>query len=1157
MARRLFDVRPMATPTSPFHELIAGKTQSVSLYKSGPGSLVTLCRDLVAKGRTVVLIAPGAADLSQITALLHLFFPVSDNPAAERSWAALPSYTPGLPSQAVWARRWAFLQACANTQKPKVLCLSVDNLLPKWPPMEALENNFLELKVGEDLLPEMVLDQASAWGYRRVGMVGQPGDLALRGDLLDLFPPGYDHPVRLEFYGDTLENIRLFDVNSQRSLAEVREVSILPVAPAILTEPFLTRSRALWAKLALTGEISRATQAHLEDKLLKGDGTIWPGLYYDSPVPLEDWLPKDAVFVLAQSSSLRPRLEEQEFGWVKELDKLSATQGVCWPRHQIIWPEAMARRAWQGKPQLVFEELVIGHEKHGVDLPERKIENFQDLFWRPDEVRRPWSTLVAAMKQWEEERRQVLMSFHSQQSRRKFLKLAEHEGITLLQEPATGKPGMYALVSPLRRGMELSWNNSLILPEDVLQPGSEKSARPRPEKGFKGLAAFEDVNPGDLLVHRDYGLARFEGLSRLSVDQAANDYLLLLFDGGDKLYLPVDRLSLVQRYKGPEGSEPSLDRLGGSRWKTSREKAKKAIERIAQDLVEMYAYRRVAKGYAYGPVNELYWEFEATFGFEETPDQDRAISEVLEDMERPEPMDRLVCGDVGFGKTEVAMRAAFRAVLDGKQVALLCPTTVLAEQHYQNFVKRLEGFPVNVGMLSRFVSAKWAKMVTESAAKGELDILIGTHRLLSKDVSFPRLGLIILDEEQRFGVKHKEKLKTLKMNVDALTLTATPIPRTLQLSLSGIRGLSVMETPPVDRKAVDTALVDRDERMLANIVARELERQGQVFWVHNRVQNLAAVADFVKKLAPGARIGMAHGQMAEKDLEESMHKFWHGEIDVLVCTAIIESGLDFPRANTLIVDNAQMFGLGQLYQLRGRVGRSERQAYAYFVVPSIDHVPELARKRLRVILDMDYLGAGFQIAMEDLRLRGAGNILGEAQSGHIAKIGLDLFLEMLDEEVRRVKGEPPREEVETELNLSVPARIPEQYVPDSKERLRLYKNLTAAQTETDLIEAMADIKDRFGHAPEEVENFVAVLKLKRVLTKLGVRRADVHPSKVVLTWDEGAQTVTPEALISWITPRQGVAKLLPPAKMELRLAQESPLRQSLGEAAAELAKLIA
>ena len=1146
----------MSRPTSPLFDFLAGKISGVSFYKSGAGSLVTLCREAQSRGRTVVVLTAGAAELAQITALLQLTLGAETGPLEERSWAVLPSYAPGLPGQVAWAKRWAFLYAAAQRSRPRILCLSVENLLPKWPPVAALEHNILALRAGEDMSPELVLDQAAMWGYRRVGMVSQAGDMALRGDLLDLFAPGYEHPVRLEFFGDTLENIRFFDVNTQRSVAEAKEVEVLPVVAAILAEPFLSQARELWERLAGTGELSRDVQARLEDMVVKGDGNIFPGLYYQEPVSLAEWLPRDAVFALAQSGSLRPRLEEQEFGWVTWLGKMKAGEGVNWPRHQVLWPEGMARRVWRDKPQLLFEELVLGHEKTGVDLAERKIENFQDLFWRPDEGRRPWSTLVAALKRWEEERRQVLLSFRSRQSRQKFLKLCEHEGISLVQElPVGDKPGLYALVSPLRRGMELVWNGSLILPEDVLQPGTGKTLQAKPEKGFKGLSAFEDVSPGDLLVHRDYGLARFEGLNRLSVDQTANDYLLLTFDGGDKLYLPVDRLTLVQRYKGPEDTAPSLDRLGGARWKTSREKAKKAIEKIAQDLVEMYAYRRVAKGYAYGPVDELYWEFEATFGFEATPDQDKAIVEVLEDMERPEPMDRLVCGDVGFGKTEVAMRAAFRAVLDGKQVALLCPTTVLAEQHYQNFMRRLEGFPVTVGMLSRFVPPKRAKMVTEAAAKGTLDILIGTHRMLSKDVSFPRLGLIILDEEQRFGVKHKEKLKALKMNVDCLTLTATPIPRTLQLSLSGIRGLSVMETPPVDRKPVETALVDRDERMLANILARELERQGQVFWVHNRVQSLAGVADFVKRIAPGARVGMAHGQMHEKDLEEAMRDFWHGEIDVLVCTAIIESGLDFPRANTLVVDNAQMFGLGQLYQLRGRVGRSDRQAYAYFVVPSIDRIPELARKRLQVILDMDYLGAGFQIAMEDLRLRGAGNILGEAQSGHIAKIGLDLFLELLDEEVRRVRGEPQREEVETELNVGIPARIPESYVPDSKERLRLYRKLSVAGTEAGLAEALADLRDRFGHAPEEVENFVTVLELKRVLTRLGVRRADIHPSKVALTWDEKACPVAPEAVLAWMAKQRGMARLMPPARLELGLDQSLPPKAAIALATRALAEL--
>ena len=530
----------------------------------------------------------------------------------------------------------------------------------------------------------------------------------------------------------------------------------------------------------------------------------------------------------------------------------------------------------------------------------------------------------------------------------------------------------------------------------------------------------------------------------------------------------------------------------------------------------------------------MYREFEATFGFEETPDQAKAIDDVFDDMAGSEPMDRLVCGDVGFGKTEVALRAAFRAVTDGRQVALLCPTTVLAEQHYQTFTRRMEGFPVRVAMLSRFVPPARQKLVVQAAARGEVDILIGTHRLISKDVDLPNLGLLILDEEQRFGVKHKEKLKLLRKNIDVLTLTATPIPRTLQLSLSGLRGLSVIETPPEDRKPVETALVERDETLLASVLARELERGGQVFWVYNRVEGLEQVAEYVRTLAPGARVGMAHGQMNERALEDAMHGFWHKELDVLVCTAIVESGLDFPNANTLIVDQAQMFGLGQLYQLRGRVGRSDRQAYAYFVVPSLDRLPEISKRRLRIILELDYLGAGFQVAMEDLRLRGAGNILGEVQSGQIARVGLDLFLEMLEEEVRRIRGGPLTQETSPELQFVFEAHLPADYVADSKERLRYYKALSSARSQLLLVELAAEMRDRFGPMPEAAKNFLAVLEVKAVLARLQVLRAELSPGRAVLHWGQETGAVSPETLVAWVGASTRQARLLPPSKVELR-----------------------
>ncbi|MBU1247957.1 MAG: transcription-repair coupling factor, partial [Proteobacteria bacterium] len=624
----------------------------------------------------------------------------------------------------------------------------------------------------------------------------------------------------------------------------------------------------------------------------------------------------------------------------------------------------------------------------------------------------------------------------------------------------------------------------------------------------------------------------------------------------DRLYLPVDRINLVQRYKGPEGASPALDRLGGGRWNKATEKARKAIEKIARDLVEMYARRKVSKGYSYGPPDELYREFESTFGFDETPDQEKAVRDVLLDMSLDEPMDRLVCGDVGFGKTEVALRAAFRAACEGKQVALLCPTTVLAEQHYQTFRQRMEPFPVKVAMLSRFVPKARQKTILEAARRGEVDVLIGTHRLLSKDVELPNLGLMILDEEQRFGVKHKERMKKMRQDIDVLALTATPIPRTLQLSLSGIRKLSVIETPPLDRKPVETALVERDEAMLRTVLKRELERGGQVFWVHNRVQGLARVTEFVAKLAPDARIGMAHGQMNERELEDTIHGFWHRELDILVCTAIIESGLDFPNANTLIVDQAQMFGLGQLYQLRGRVGRSERQAYAYFVVPSLDQLPQISKRRLRIILDMDYLGAGFKVAMEDLRLRGAGNILGEVQSGQIARVGLDLFLEMLEEEVRRIRGEAPRSHADPELSLLFAAHLPAGYIPDARERLHYYRALSTASGEVDRVELAAELRDRFGPLPEPVANFMAVLALKETLKVLSAARAELFPGRASISWDAEGQGIPAEHLLEWIEPRERMVRLKPPGTVEIRFPKGATVPDGIEFVRAELDALV-
>ena len=1124
------------------------------IFKSGPATHVYLAYYLLSQGKDVALVLPSSTDLPQYKAIINLLATKKEDAVAnfwEQDWVFFPDFIPEKDSKQIWAQRWSALFNLTNKNTPKAIVSSVDNFLALFPPKEVVENSFLYLAAGEEYPLEKLLEKLITWGYERVSMVSSQGEISRRGDILDVYAPGYVHPVRIEFFGDFIENIRLFEPISQRSKQELQETLILPVAPDLMEEAYKQEAKKKIEKLWVTGEISKEQKFTFFSTLEENNYSFLPGLYYEKPATLEHFLTEKTYFLLVDGANFRSRLDEAYWSWQEWADTVEL------PLREIVHTPAHVHTVWEKRPRVFFDSLVMGQktEQGYIELPEKKVTSFFDLFWKPEHKARPWSALLQALKEWKETYNQVILSFHNQKSRQKFLQLIAEEKIFPVTNYTPQKKGLFALISNLSQGMVLEWNHILILAEDVLQP--DKGQRPkRRSVDFKGLTSFEEIAENDLLVHRDYGLARFGGLKRIKVGSVANDYLLLLYAGGDKLYLPVDRLNLVQKYKGPEGISPGLDKLGGSGWQKTKDRVRKAIAKIARDLVNMYAYRKVAKGFSYGTPSELYFEFEASFGFDETPDQEKAIKEVLADMERPEPMDRLVCGDVGFGKTEVAMRAAFRAVIDGKQVALLCPTTVLAEQHYQNFRQRMEDFGVKVAMLSRFVPKARQNLIVQAAKRGEIDILIGTHRLLSGDVYLPKLSLLILDEEQRFGVKHKEKLKKLRQNIDVLTLTATPIPRTLQLSLSGIRTLSVIETPPAERKPVQTAIIERDPKFLKEVLLRELERGGQVFWVYNRVQGLDQVVNYVSQLAPEARVAKAHGQMPEKDLEETMHRFWHQEIDILVCTSIIESGLDFPKANTLIVDQAQLFGLGQLYQLRGRVGRSGEQAYAYFIVPALDRLSEQARKRMQIILEMDYLGAGFQIAMQDLRLRGAGNILGEAQSGHIGKVGLDLFLEMLDEEVRKLKGESRSREVEPELNIGFTAHIPEEYIIDTSERLKYYKMLSSCTTEQDFDEIKAEIRDRFGKIPAELETFIQVLKVKQKLSLLGIVKAELFEQKMVLSWPEDMQKINPLALVKWIEENQKLARLIPPAKLELRLRSDQSIAEALDTAAAKLDELV-
>ncbi len=1125
---------------SELQKFLSGPERLIRVFKSGPASQMYLAQTLLEQGKNVVLVLPPSADPHLYASLAALFAPHDrEVPFWERQWIRFPQCSVDEPRRSPWPERWKALYSLGQGGVRGVL-LPLENLIQKWPSPDVLRMEHAGLSLGEEMDQEDLLETLINWGYSRVSMVTAVGEISLRGDIVDIFCPGYDHPLRLEFFGDVLERIRLFEPMSQRSRAELKAVRIVPVAGCIGAPTYREAARALYDGWTKLGEIARATRADLEKELLEGHPHLPPCMYYPDCVGLDSWLPDNTVFLMAEAQDLRPKLEEAGWTWQNHF----RDESRLWPRHGLLLTSGDARKIWESSRQILFESLVMGVREDGVELPEEAVSSFEDLFWNPEERKRPWRALMQELHTWRRTFAQTILCFHTEQSRKKFLQLAaQDEHVPQISYDASAK-GLFALVGSMGHGMRLPWATIQILPESVLQPGAPK-AHKTTSKAFKGLDTFDDLGADDLLVHRDYGLCRFDGLHRVKFGNVANDYLLLRYDGDDKLYLPVDRLGQVQRYKGPEGAVPALDRLGGSAWTKARERTRQAIAKIAHDLVEMYAYRKIAKGFQYNPVSELYWEFEASFGFEETRDQEKAIADVLADMEKNEPMDRLVCGDVGFGKTEVALRAAFRAVMDGKQVALLCPTTVLAEQHYQTFRQRMEPFSINVGLLSRFVPTAGQKQVVEAARRGQIDVLIGTHRMLSKDVEFANLSLLVLDEEQRFGVKHKERIKKMRSTIDVLTLTATPIPRTLQLSLSGIRGLSVIETPPRDRKPVMTSLMERDPEQLKAILERELERGGQVFWVYNRVQGLERVAEFVSGLVPQARVGMGHGQMKAQDLEETMHKFWHGELDVLVCTAIVESGLDFPKANTLIVDQAQLFGLGQLYQLRGRVGRSSEQAYAYFVIPDLDRLQETARKRMKIILDMDYLGAGFKVAMEDLRLRGAGNILGEAQSGTIGKVGLDLFLEMLEEEVRRLRGGKVETEIEPELNLGFQALIPEDYIAEGKQRLQYYKELSSCRDEACIVDLVDDMRDRFGSLPEAVKTFVAVLMIKIDVRRLGAVRVDLFEDRIVLHWDETRHNLDPLALMQWVTENETAARLLPPAKLELKTAKAASPTQSM------------
>lgn len=907
---------------------------------------------------------------------------------------------------------------------------AIVNYLPK---KSFVVNKKKVLKVGESINRDLLGEELIGVGYRAFPMVSETGEFSLRGGIIDIYSPYHPNPVRIELFGDEIESIREFDQGSQRSLRNLDKVVILPAVEE--TE--------------------------------------------DSTETIFDYLSKDCLIVLDEPYRVYEKIKEIGEGMPRCLTSDEIDSRI--KEFQLITIEVLH----VSEKREIFNFDTESIESQGIKgIPPGRSVN---------------DSLAERLKEWRRSYKVFLICNTIGQAERMRDILIEYDIGCDIQDlrPQTSDPRLQTpdsnpliLIGRLSKGFIfpscglLFITEAEIFGEKVRRKGSSKF---RLENFLKSI---EEIKQGDYIVHVDYGIGRYTGIKRLRVDSYESDFLLINYAEDDKLYLPLDRIDRVQRYVGPEGSHPELNRLGGISWQKTKEKIKKEIEETAGELLELYASREVLEGYKFSPDSYLHREFDTSFEYEETSDQLRAIDDIKRDMEGGKPMDRLICGDVGYGKTEVAMRASFKAVHDSKQVAILVPTTILAEQHYQTFSERFSAFPVRIEVLSRFKTKKEQTKILKGLEAGTIDIIIGTHRLLQKDVRFKDLGLLIVDEEQRFGVRHKERLKNLKKTVDALTLSATPIPRTLYMALSAVRNLSVIDTPPEDRLSVTTVIARFDKKVIRDAVLKELARGGQIFFVHNRVKTIDRIFDYLRRVVPEARIAMAHGQMGGRDLENVMIAFLRKEVDLLLTSAIIESGLDIPSANTIIINYADKFGLADLYQLRGRVGRSNRKAYAYFLVPGGWALTGDAGKRLRAIQELSELGSGFKIAMRDLEIRGAGNLLGPEQSGHIAALGLDLYIQMLERAVLKVRGEdvPPLEDPVMDIRIS--AFIPEDYIPDITQRLSIYRNISSARAEDELEDLKEEFRDRFGEIPVEVLRLFDMMNLKILARLLNVKRIE-------------------------------------------------------------------
>lgn len=1114
----------------PSHKVLYGIPQSYEAFA---------LKELVqTSGRPILHVSRHEARMEMLAAFLRFMTPelaVLTFPA----WDCLP-YDRISPHRDIAAKRAEVLTKILSMKDPFVLLTTPSAFHQRIPPTEIYRKASLLLRAGENISLKALEDFFLSHGYARVGTVREPGEYAIRGGLLDLYPGGHEFPYRLDLFGDHLEPLKIFDPLTQRSGDSLPSLELTATSELSLTPDRVKRFRQTYRTLFGTGEKDLLYESVSAEKPFPGV-EHWLPLFYESMANLLDYVPEVIVsFDDHAHDAARKRWEQIEEHYQARKDFEKGEVKGNQPYHPLapdrlyIPLEEMNLRL-QGCVTFSFSSFRSSREKE-IDLQAKALIPFSS-----DLIQKEGSLLDALLKRLEDyQDKTVLLTFFTHASLSRMIRLFEDRSVPcdLIETGEvleSGRKGRIALaLLPLEQGFETE--TLVVMTEQDLF--GERRARPQKKKIRADLLIQEatTLEIGDLVVHQEHGIGRYEGLETLRVTNVPHDCICLGYEGGDKLYVPVENLEVLSRYGGEE-SAARLDTLGSAAWQHRKAKVKKKLLEMAEDLLQLAAERELQKGEVYPVSSGLYEEFSARFPYTETDDQQSAIADVLRDLESGRPMDRLICGDVGFGKTEIALRAAFVVASSGKQVAILTPTTLLARQHALHFKKRFEGFNLRIEELSRMVTPKRVKEVKEDIAKGQVEIVIGTHSLIAQSLHFKDLGLLIVDEEQHFGVKQKERLKELQKNVHILTLSATPIPRTLQMALSGVRDMSIIATPPVDRLAVRTFVLPFDPVIVREALLREHYRGGQSFYVAPFIEDLNPLKEQLRELVPEVRIAVAHGQIGAVALEKVMADFMEGTYDVLLATNIIESGLDIPRANTLLIHRADRFGLSQLYQLRGRVGRAKQRAYAYLTLPVKGVVSTNALKRLEVMQTLDTLGAGFQVASHDMDIRGTGNLLGEEQSGHIREIGVELYQTMLQEAIEDARskhlGGPA--DIATSswspvINISLPVLIPETYVTDLSVRLNLYRRLSHLETQEDLDVFTGELLDRFGPLPEEVKNLLEIMALKQLCRKAHIERCDIGDKGIVVQFYQNSFP-NPGALLSYIQTQKGTAKVRPDQKV--------------------------